>query len=374
MPLLSYGTKGPAGVRGISGWICTKCGRVLSRRDALRDHSLRKHGWCIDTNAPATEEALKALKSKTQRRKSSAPDPDPDESKLKINRKEVHGLTPSQPWICSTCDKTFTEEALLTEHCIQVHGSAQFRTAKHQVFGETCISDISSDSESTDRPDETSKPHEQEDVEPDYPLPIHPETSSCQSPTEKKLTGQVKRSTLTNWSAIPTPVAETANPCERKKFQMKITPCPVKRLTAQAEPKAVKIPHPSTSVVSTDESTSQALLKCTEAWPARGILPSVRDIVAFRKTVPHDTTPFEIGQLAGAKFGWAETKNLTSERYVQVVVAGYDQARRVLLDELLNYLNTKPTSATDALQRWGSLVEWFQAQPRPPTPKQAFED
>jgi len=83
--------------------------------------------------------------------------------------------------------------------------------------------------ESTDRPDETiSEPPEQDDVEPDYSLPIHPDTSSCQSPTEKKLTCQVKRSTLTNWSAVPTSVAETANPCQRKKLPIKISPCPVK--------------------------------------------------------------------------------------------------------------------------------------------------
>jgi len=58
--------KGPAGVRGISRWTCTKCSRVLSRRDALRDHSLKKHGWCIDTNAPVTEEAIRTMRENAQ--------------------------------------------------------------------------------------------------------------------------------------------------------------------------------------------------------------------------------------------------------------------------------------------------------------------
>ena len=86
--------------------------------------------------------------------------------------------------------------------------------------------------------------------------------------------------------------------------------------------------------------------------------------MAFRHTVPTDTTPKEISEVTGIKFGWNGKQTVTSERYVQGVVAGYDFARRELLDDLRKSLKLQPTSA----------VEWLDSQLRPPTPKQLFED
>jgi len=374
MPLLSYGTKGPSGVHGVSGWICTKCNRVLSRRDALRVHSIKKHAWCIDTNAPVSPEAVNALKLKTQRRAVSRPD-SADETKSKTSRREPHVSPVSQPLVCPTCDETFATEVLLTEHCLQKHSSTSLALEK-MIFGDVC--DISSsDGEATETPEKSKKTanrptaDDQVDVEPDD---FHPEASKTQIPTECK-TGQLKRSILTNWSATPKPVSETDNPCERKKLQLKNPPCPVKRSTVQAEQKtATASPQPSTSKAVADGSSVERLFECTKTWPARATLPSVRDIIAFRNTVPPDTTPLQIGQLTGLKFGWQGRDSVTSERYVQGVIAGHDHARRALLDDLQKFIKTKFPSATEAFQQRGWLAEWLETQPRPSTPNQLFED
>ena len=74
------------------------------------------------------------------------------------------------------------------------------------------------------------------------------------------------------------------------------------------------------------------------------------------------------------KFGWQGAETVTSEQYVQGVVAGHDYARRALLDELWKNLKTKPTSTSEALQQCEWLAEWLESQPRPPTPKQLFDD
>jgi len=39
---------------------------VYAHRDALRVHAIKKHAWCIDTNAPVTQETLNVLKLKMQ--------------------------------------------------------------------------------------------------------------------------------------------------------------------------------------------------------------------------------------------------------------------------------------------------------------------
>ena len=59
----------------------------------------------------------------------------------------------------------------------------------------------------------------------------------------------------------------------------------------------------------------------------------MKDIIAFRKSNP-EATPGEIGKLADAKFNWQKKKQISSEKYVRGVTAGYDQARREFLDKL----------------------------------------
>jgi len=330
-------------------------------------HSIKKHAWCIDTNAPVTQEAVNALKLKTQRRAVSRPD-SADETRSKTSRREPHVSPVIQPLVCPTCDETFATEVLLTEHSLQKRSSTS-SVLEQMIFGDVC--DISSsDGEATETPEKSKKTataDDQVDVEPDD---VHPEASNTQIPTEKSLeskTGQLKRSILTNWSATLKPVSETSNPCERKKLQLKNPPCPVKRSTVQAEQKTATGPQPSTSKVVADGSFVETLFECTKTWPARATLPSVRDIIAFRNTVPPDTTLLQIGELTGLKFGWQGRDSVTSERYVQGVVAGHDHARRALLDDLQKVIKTKSPSATEALQqRVGLLNALKRNRVRPP--------
>jgi len=67
IPLVSVGGKGPPGPSNVKGWSCGKCEKVLSRKDALREHCLRKHKWCIDSNAEATPDVLEASYKKTRK-------------------------------------------------------------------------------------------------------------------------------------------------------------------------------------------------------------------------------------------------------------------------------------------------------------------
>jgi len=64
-----------------------------------------------------------------------------------------------------------------------------------------------------------------------------------------------------------------------------------------------KAENPLPSVSTVAHAHLQILFEYTKMWPAHGALPSVRDIIAFCNTVPLDTTPTEVGQLTGMKFG-----------------------------------------------------------------------
>ena len=137
--------------------------------------------------------------------------------------------------------------------------------------------------------------------------------------------------------------------------------------------RTVQTAGPATSLTAA-ASERQELVTLTQQWPDRAKTPSVRDIIAFRQTLPSHVPPEKVGDLAGARFRWNQEKTLTSEKYVQGVVAAHDQTKRALLDELKKYFEEKPTSAEDALQRWGWISQWVHSQPRPSTPKQTFED
>ena len=81
------------------------------------------------------------------------------------------------------------------------------------------------------------------------------------------------------------------------------------------------------------------------------MIPSVKDIVAFRHSVPPDTTPAQIWALAEQTFGWEDAKMVTSRKYVQGVEAGHNLAQRKMLDELKMYTKDKPKTAQEAMQR-----------------------
>jgi len=158
-----------------------------------------------------------------------------------------------------------------------------------------------------------------------------------------------KKAAITGWLAKPKSVSAFGNPCHRKKLEMMRPPCPIKQLLAtktvinsRPSPQGIKPVQEhvtckppvrvseSAMVAPSCPSTSHSLLKYAEAWPSRD-LPSVRDIVAYRRSVPVSATSAEVGQLAGVKFDWHNKVTVTA---VQGVVAGHDHARRTLLNEL----------------------------------------
>jgi len=44
---------------GENKWPCSRCDKILSRKQSLKNHAIVKHGWNLDTKNPATEEDVK---------------------------------------------------------------------------------------------------------------------------------------------------------------------------------------------------------------------------------------------------------------------------------------------------------------------------
>ena len=59
---------------------------------------------------------------------------------------------------------------------------------------------------------------------------------------------------------------------------------------------------------------------------------------------------------------------------MQGVVAGHDLAQRRLLNELRKMTRARPATPEEAFLRWGGLAEWAEAQDRPATSDQHFDD
>jgi len=104
----------------------------------------------------------------------------------------------------------------------------------------------------------------------------------------------------------------------------------------------------------------------TDEWPDCSQVPSVRDIIAYRKTA-RETTAKVVAQLERKRFEWTGTPTITSEQYVQGVVVAYDQARRSIMDDLRRCLEEEPTSVASIRQR-------IKEQPSPPLPDSMFDD
>ena len=319
MPLVSVGGKGPPGPPEAKGWSCVKCQKILSRRDALREHCLRKHAWCIDTGTEATPEVLEAFRQKSskaaQRRKTSG-----------------SGQPGEQDLFGSTSDLTEEQDDTVEPTTAAVPESP---IAPPEPVSETVV-DLTG--EVAEKP-------------PDPP-------TSCKDGNKK-----VRRKTMVRWTTTPLPVIR-GHPCVRKRLELSRPPCPIKQYlkmrgmkasnntassaTQQRPAETEPRPGPSVSegiaslidraVVTEGGSGPRELLVHTGHWPERGRLPSVRDVVAYRRTVPRDTTPREIGDLAALKFGWTGEPTVTSAQYVKGVVAGHDHARRTLIDDLSKYM------------------------------------
>jgi len=243
-----------------------------------------------------------------------------------------------------------------------------------EIFG-TDVSESDKESEIEHSYSFAAKRIRVSDVERESDLDSRPQTNVAKTATKppkakKEKTAQ-KKAAVTGWSPKPKAVSAYGNPCQRKKLELMRPVCPIKKhLASQAVVKTPTQEHVSVSGPTVMNpcvpSTSTSLLKYAEAWPLRK-LPSVRDIVAYRRNVvPLTATPGDVGQLAGIKFGWHNKPIVTAERYVQGVVAGYDHARRVVLDELSQFVAGQPETK--------DVVAWVNNCVRPPSPKQNFDD
>lgn len=177
---------------------------------------------------------------------------------------------------------------------------------------------------------------------------------------------------IVNWSLNAIALGDPKDPTARKRTEVRnpITP-PAKRSAGMIEPSTS---HSAPGVASKSSTlTIQPFIASTQSWPDRSKLPSIRDIVGYRQTVPNEATLYDIGQLTGLKFGWGNKLTYTSEQYVTGVVLGHDQARRSMIDEIHKYLSARPTTPQEAMNRWDGMLQWVEEQKRPPTPDQPFE-
>lgn len=313
---------------------CGHCGRVYSRKLNLKDHSLTRHGWDLDRNRPATPSSFRELEKRTA---ASGPP--------KKKGKESKGGKGEQ---------------------------------EKDLFGD--ISDTSV---------MISSGSEDSDLEPD------PEKNVAEGETGKKKEKGKEKAGRAAWTPTPQKPGEMGDPCQRKQLELKKPPCPIKQYlaakgihkTPRAAPAASQVSAESAPAISQASGGISALIPgpslddplrklipITEHWPDRDRVPTVGDIIAFRQTLPIDTLPSQIGQLAARRYGWDDQTTLSSQRYVQGVVAGYDLGRRVLIDEARALLKESPPDPEAARQRWEWLAEWARSKERPPTPDQTFDD
>jgi len=47
---------------GENEWPCSRCDKILSRKQSFKNHAIVKHGWNSDTKSPATEEDVRKVK------------------------------------------------------------------------------------------------------------------------------------------------------------------------------------------------------------------------------------------------------------------------------------------------------------------------
>lgn len=353
MPLMSIGGKGPPGPSNVKGWSCGKCDKVLSRKDALREHCLRKHKWCIDTNSEATPDVMESFYKKTRK---------------------------------------------IAER--QTRPTAELPD-EQDLFGS--VSDITEDPEDTVEP--PSEPEQDPATRPKPPVEAVVDLTESEKPAKAparldpdKDKKEASKAAV-KWTPSPLPI-DRGNPCERKRLELARPPCPMKEYLkargiktgepststlGQSTPGIMASKEPSTSGITTllnkaaegpsgRGSTGKEPLSHEEPWPDRGKIPPVRDIVAYRRALPAETSPQEIGKLAGLKFGWQNKATVTSEQYVRGVIAGHDHAHRTLLDELVQHMTKPPDTPENAITRLDWVHQWITNQTRPPTPDQDFDD
>jgi len=158
MSVEGKGRPGPQ--TGSRGFQCKFCEITLASRDTLKEHSLRKHAWDIQTGAAASPEVLSKLKVR-------------DSKKVeKKGNKKTEGDTQN--------------------------------TGSRELFGE--ISD-----ESDVEIDETGPPGSLDvSLPPGQPRNNPPSTSNTSAERAAQLTG---------WDDIARPIDQTNHPCEKRRIE-----------------------------------------------------------------------------------------------------------------------------------------------------------
>jgi len=197
MPLVSIGGKGPPGPTDTGGWACSKCHKILSRKDALRNHYLRKHKWNMETGEPATQEMMEAHKSG---------------SKTGTH----HSRASASP-----------------EHTEKTSRSRSAHSAEEKdVFGS--VSDVSTSNEedgggSAIEVSDSPRPHgapailQPKDVEPSDAA-----VATSATGVSKEKAGTATTVEKVNWSTTPISVTETAHPCIRKRLELSKPAAPIR--------------------------------------------------------------------------------------------------------------------------------------------------
>ena len=176
-------------------------------------------------------------------------------------------------------------------------------------------------------------------------------------------------------SSEPHPITETTNPCVRKKNNMVALMAPVKDVVKKlrmAEEQAAASMAPSTSAAR--KSTFEELLALTENWPDRSKLPSVRDILQYKRELPSNVAPAMVAKLAAHKFQWTRSSTVTPDKYVKGVLLGHDYAMRSMIDHLNKLLLESPNSPQDAQTQLSTIKQFVRLQNRPPTPPPGFDE
>ena len=213
MPLVSVGGKGPPGPSKVKGWSCGKCEKVLSRKDALREHCLRKHKWCIDSNAEATPDVLEAFYKKTR----------------KVAERQT----------------TSTAE----------------RLDEQDLFGH--VSDITEDPEDTIEPSsEADDPTTRSNPPVEAVVDLTDTENPSKAPAPDKDKKEASKAAI-KWSASPLPV-DQGNPCVRKRLELVRPPCPIKQYISSrgikaGEPSTLTLGQPTPGTCTSKELTSDGI-------------------------------------------------------------------------------------------------------------------
>jgi len=112
----------------------------------------------------------------------------------------------------------------------------------------------------------------------------------------------------------------------------------------------------------------------TAKWPNRAVCPPICDIVGYRQSLPPGVPASKIGDLAQSRFSWTDGKTISSCRYVQGVVAGYDSGRNSEYEELHEYLRDGPEPNPSAEQRTEWVRDWVANEPQSSESSKDFLD